>query len=104
MLNCSASGACIMIEIRKYVSRFQPDPAHPIPSEDRFVVYKQGLPTLMIEFFDTDFHIYGPQPLEPEQFLRAMFSSEREAYFVYNEAAEVLPAIHGAFDDASLTS
>jgi hypothetical protein len=50
-----------MVEIRNYVRKFQPPSFAKQPApDDRFVVYAAGTPALMIEFFDNDYHIYGP--------------------------------------------
>jgi hypothetical protein len=88
-----------MVEIREYVSKFErrtdgdvpPEypvsPEYPdgdglpeyepppdyldagVPPERRFVAYADGTPQLMIEFFASDFHIYGPRALRIDEFL-----------------------------------
>jgi hypothetical protein len=49
-----------MIKIQSYVSRFESIQEHRA-AESRFVAYADGVPALMIEFFQHDYQIYGPR-------------------------------------------
>jgi hypothetical protein len=71
----------IFMEIREYVSKFEQPTDRETPREYRFVAYTDSAPALMIEFFPTNFHIYGPRALRSEQVLGNLREAMRAAMF-----------------------
>jgi hypothetical protein len=69
------------MEIREYISKFEGATNQETPREYRFVAYADNAPAFMIEFFPTNFHIYGPRALSREQVLSNLREAMREAIF-----------------------